>query len=100
MTVVVIGEMRFPPANLAAVKPHFESLVLATRRLDGCIAYEVAEALFEPGLIRFSELWPDRPSLMAHLQAPHIEPWRKEAARFGVSDRRFSAFEAGDRWSV
>lgn len=94
MTVVVIGTLRFPPENLAAIRPHLQRLVDDTRRHDGCLAYDVAEDLFDPGLIRFSELWPDRESLARHLQAPHIAPWRKAAAENGVTGRAFIAYDA------
>src|SRR5690606_14570745 len=56
-----------------------KSLVEVTCRNDGCVAYDVAEDPFDPGLVRFSELWPDHESLCLHLVAPHIEPWRAVA---------------------
>ena len=55
-TVAVFGILRFPAASLVALRPHLQALVEATRSRDGCIAYEVAEDLFEPGLLRFAEL--------------------------------------------
>lgn len=100
MTVVVIGAMRFAPENLDKVRPHLRRLVEATKRLDGCIAYDVAEDLFDPGLIRFSEVWPDGDSLTAHLNAPHIAPWRAIASDLGVHDRHFTAFDASNPYSV
>ena len=94
MTVVVIGTMRFPPQNMDKVKPHLRRLIETTRRLDGCTAYDAAEDVFEPGLIRFSEIWPDSASLAKHLKASHIAPWRAAASEFGVHDRQFTAFDA------
>lgn len=73
-TVAVFGFLRFPPESMDAVRPHLKTFVDATRTQDGCIAYDVAEDLFDPGLIRFSELWPDNAALDAHLVAPHIGP--------------------------
>jgi quinol monooxygenase YgiN len=100
MTVVVLGTLRFPPVNMAKVKPHLRALVEATRALDGCSAYDVAEDLFDPGLIRFSETWPDRATLARHLTAPHIGPWRTACVELGLTRRAFTAFQAGDSWSV
>jgi quinol monooxygenase YgiN len=65
----------------------------ATYKNDGCIAYDVAEDRFDPGLIRFSELWPDHESLRKHLAAPHIEPWRIAAQTCGLLERRFTAYD-------
>jgi quinol monooxygenase YgiN len=95
LPVVVIGQMRFPPASLPAVRPHLQALVHATRQHDGCIAYDAAEDLFDPGLIRFSEIWPDRAALEAHLKAPHIAPWRAAAGQHGVTGRAFMSWDVG-----
>lgn len=94
MTVVVIGSMRFPPENMRQVQPHLARLVSDTREHDRCIEYSAAEDLNDPGLVRFSEIWPDDEALMAHLKAPHIAPWRTVAGSLGVYDRRFTAFDA------
>lgn len=92
-TVAVFGILRFPPERMSEVRPHLKQLVDNTYRTDGCIAYDVAEDLFDPGLIRFSELWPDHESLARHLQAPHIEPWRAAARSCGLLERKFTAYD-------
>ena len=91
--VAVFGHLRFPPEAMKAVMPHLIQFVEATRRLDGCIAYDVAEDLTDPGLIRFSELWPDHASLDAHLVASHILPWREAAQAHGLQERVFTAYD-------
>lgn len=96
--IAVFGILRFPPEKVAQVLPHLKVLVETTRERDGCIAYDVAEDPFDPGVIRFSELWPDQPSLDRHLQAPHIEPWRATARACGLLERSFTAYAiAGSR---
>lgn len=92
-TVAVFGILRFPPERLSEVMPHLRILIETTYQNDGCIAYDAAEDPFDPGLIRFSELWPDHESLARHLQAPHLEPWRQAARNCGLLDRRFSAYD-------
>lgn len=91
--VAVLGMLRFPPYRIAEVLPHLKTLVETTYKNDGCIAYDVAEDPFDPGLIRFSELWPDQMSLDNHLIAPHIEPWRVAAQQCGLITREFTAYE-------
>lgn len=98
--VAVFGTLRFPPGNMAEVRPHLKALVDATCRHDGCIAYDVAEDVFDAGLIRFSELWPSAESLERHLQAPHIEPWREAAKRYGLLERKFMAYGLAESWPV
>lgn len=94
MTIVVLGTLRFPPDRIASVLPHLHALVTATRQHDGCLAYDVAEDPFDPGLIRFSEIWPDMALLEAHLKAAHIAPWRAAARSHGLISREFTAYEA------
>ncbi|WGM38448.1 putative quinol monooxygenase [Caulobacter sp. NIBR1757] len=96
MAVVVIGSMRFPAGVMGDVRPHLARLVSETRKHDGCVEYNAAEDVNDPGLVRFSEIWPSDDLLTAHLQAPHIAPWRAVAADFGVSERTFTAFNATD----
>jgi len=92
-TVAVFGILRFPPDRMSQIRPHLKALVETTYRTDGCIAYDVAEDPFDPGLVRFSELWPDRASLDRHLQAAHIEPWRAAARSCGLLERSFTAYD-------
>lgn len=91
--VAVLGILRFPPDRMNEVRPHLKDLVDATYANDGCMAYDVGEDPFDPGLIRFSELWPSHEALAAHLKAPHIEPWRAVARRCGLMERKFVAYE-------
>lgn len=91
--VAVFGILRFPPDHIEQVLPHLHVLVRSTYENDGCIAYDVAEDPFDKGLIRFSELWPSRESLENHLKAPHIEPWRQQAKKYGLSERVFNSFD-------
>ena len=97
-TVAVLGILRFPPDRVQEVLPHLAVLVDATCKNDGCIAYDVAQDPFDPGLFRFSELWPSHEALAKHLQAPHIEPWRLVARSCGLLERKFIAYDiAGSR---
>ena len=91
--VAVFGFLRFPTDSMEAVKPHLQKFVETTRENDGCIAYDVAEDLFDPGLIRFSELWPNHELLDAHLKAPHIAPRREAAKQHGLLERVFTAYD-------
>ncbi len=90
--VAVFGTLRFPPDQIEKVLPHLKVLVDKTYQNDGCISYDVAEDPFDPGVIRFSELWPNRESLEKHLVAPHIEPWRKIAKEYGLNERVFKSY--------
>jgi quinol monooxygenase YgiN len=92
--ILVLGTLRFPPQNMTQIRPHLRTLVDETNRIDGPIAYDVGEDPFDPGLIRFSEVWTDTGILDRHLQAPHIAPWRAICAQFGASGRSFTLYQA------
>jgi len=96
-TIAVLGIVRFAPEKVADILPHLKTLIDATRRLDGCITYDVAEDPWDRGLFRYTELWPDQASLTRHLQAPHIAPWRAAAGKY-VLERKFTVYDtSGER---
>jgi len=91
--VAVFGTLRFPPENIESVLPHLKIFVEKTQMLDDCELYEVALDPFNAGLIRFSELWPNRERLDKHLVAPHIAPWREAAKQYGLMERTFYSYD-------
>ena len=93
MPVAVIGQFRMPPENMAAARPLMAKVMLATRAEDGCIEYNYAEDVLDPGLIRVFEAWRDQAALDAHFKTPHMATWRSHWPAFGVSDRRLFAYE-------
>ena len=90
------GNRALPGRSRQALLPDLKALVDATRQGDGCIAYDVGEDPFEPGLFRFSELWPDQATLSAHLTAPHIAPWREACRKHGMIERRLQVFDVSN----
>jgi quinol monooxygenase YgiN len=98
--IVIIGALRFPPENIARVRPHLQTFVGETRAKDGCFSFDVAEDLFDPGLIRFSETWPDKATLDRHMQTPHIALWRAAVGELGLKARDFTVYDAGDSWKL
>ncbi len=92
-TLAVMGTVRFPPERMPEVRSHLKTLVEATRQNDGCITYDVAEDLFDPGLIRFSELWPDQETFARHMTAPHVAPWRAASTACGLLDKKYYLFD-------
>ena len=94
--IVVVGQFRFPPEQMAAALPAMRKVMEATRAEDGCIEYNYSEDVLDPGLIRVSEVWASRAQLDAHMQAPHMAVWQQERTALGLSGRAISVFEAGE----
>jgi quinol monooxygenase YgiN len=94
MRVVVIGQFRFPPDRMGEALPAMRKVMEATRAEDGCIEYNYAEDVLDPGLIRVSEVWESRAQLAAHMQTAHMAVWAEERAGLGLSGRAITVFEA------
>jgi quinol monooxygenase YgiN len=94
--IVVAGTFHVPPENLAALKPHAETVVAASRTEAGCIVYSFADDLVEPGLIRVFEIWASREQLDAHLTQPHMKPWRAALVGLGGSGRDLRVYNSDD----
>lgn len=94
--IVVVGQFRMPAEQMAAARPLMEKVMLATRAEDGCVEYNYAEDVLDPGLIRVSEVWHSREQLTAHLQTEHMKTWGKERIALGLSGRAIKVFNADD----
>ena len=94
--IVVVGQFRLPASRMDEARPAMAKVMLATRAEAGCVQYNYAEDVLDPGLIRVSELWQSRAQLAAHMQTPHMAQWVQERAGLGLTERSISVFEADD----
>lgn len=94
MPIAIVGQFRIPAENLAAARPVMVAVMQASRAEDGCIEYNYAEDLAEPGLIRVSEVWESREHLAAHFKSAHMQRWIEERAGLGLSGRQVTGFAA------
>ena len=93
--IVLVGQFHMPVEHMAAARPLMEKFMLATRAEDGCVEFNYAEDVLEPGLIRVSEVWHSRAQLDAHVKTAHMAVWNEERAALGLSGRAITVFEAG-----
>ena len=94
--IVVVGQFRLPAERMEEARPVMAKVMLATRAEAGCVQYNYAEDLLDPGLIRVSELWHSRAQLTAHMATPHMALWVQERAGLGLTERNITVFEADD----
>jgi quinol monooxygenase YgiN len=90
--IAVIGQFRMPPENMEQARPLMRVVMEATRAEDGCIEYNYAEDVLDPGLIRVSEVWDSRDQLTAHLGTPHMRLWGEERVALGLSGRAITVY--------
>jgi quinol monooxygenase YgiN len=98
--LLIIGTIRLPAEKLDLARPVMAEMLRASRAEDGCLGYNYAEDVIDPGLIHVSELWRDRAALDRHFASDHIARWRAEWSRLGIGDRDLRAFEVGEARSV
>lgn len=96
MAIVVIGQFRLPPERMAEARPIMHKVMEATRAEAGCIEYNYAEDILDPGLIRVSELWKSRAHLEAHFRTPHMATWVEERTALGLTGRAITMFSADE----
>ena len=94
--IVVVGQFRLPAARMNEAHPVMAAVMTATRAEAGCVQYNYAEDVLDPGLIRVSELWQSRAQLAAHMQTQHMALWVQERAALGLTERSITVFEADD----
>ena len=94
--IVVVGQFRLPPERMAEARPAMARVMLATRAEAGCVQYNYAEDLLDPGLIRVSEVWDSREQLTAHLKTAHMAQWVEERTGLGLSERAITVYHADD----
>ena len=94
MPIAIVGQFRIPPENLAAARPLMIAVMEASRAEAGCIEYNYAEDLLEPGLIRVSEVWESHEHLAAHFKSAHMQRWIEQRAGLGLSGRQVTGFTA------
>ena len=73
-----------------------QRMVSASRAEPGCLEYSYAQDVFDPGLIRITEVWSDRAALDAHFASLHIATWRASWRSLGIGERNLVLYEAGE----
>jgi len=92
--LLIVGTVRVPAENLAAARPTMRRMVEASRAEPGCMLYTYAEDMFDPGLIRVTEMWADQTALDRHFSAAHLAEWRAAWPALGIGDRDLILYDA------
>jgi quinol monooxygenase YgiN len=69
--VRVVAAARLRPDIRAGFMGTAAAFVAATRREEGCIAYDMLTSVTHPCALATVERWANRGAAMAHLDAPH-----------------------------
>lgn len=91
--ITVIGKIRLPAEQMDEAREALIKVVAATRSEEGCIEYNFAEDVTDPGLIRISEVWDSKDRLEPHFKTAHMAEFMGKAAAFSISDREVTMYE-------
>jgi quinol monooxygenase YgiN len=94
--ILVLGTIRIPAGSLDIVRPAMATMIDASRREDGCLAYTYSLDVLDNGLVHVVEKWRDRAALDAHFTTAHLGEWRQGFARLGITDRNLRLFEIAE----
>lgn len=91
--LLIVGTIRLPAENTDEALPVMQCMIEASRAEDGCIEYFYSQDVLDPMIFHVKELWRDRDSLDKHFKSNHIEKWRSEWPRLGITDRNLVLYE-------
>ena len=91
--ILVLGTIRIPTGSLDIVRPAMATMIDASRREDGCLAYTYSLDVLDNGLIHVVEKWRDRAALNAHFTTAYLMEWRQRFGQLGITDRNLRLFE-------
>ena len=78
--LIVEGWIRMEPADIDRLTPAAGTMIAATLKEEGCLAYAFARDLVDSGLLRLVERWRDEEALAAHFQTPHMAAFNQAIA--------------------
>ncbi len=70
--IKVVAKNRINADKLEIVLSLYEELVNATRKEEGCIAYELFQDVEDSSVLTMIEEWEDRASLDQHMKTEHF----------------------------
>lgn len=91
--ITVIGKIRLPADQIATARDALVKAVTATRAEEGCIEYNFAEDITEPGVLRISEVWDSKDRLAPHFKSAHMVAFMTVVATLDVTDRQVTMYE-------
>ena len=94
--LLIVGTIRLPPGKLPDARLPMRRMVENSRAEDGCEEYSYAEDLFDPGLIRVTEVWRDQEALDRHFASAHIAVWRATWPGLGIGDRNLRLYKVDE----
>lgn len=83
--IYLVATLTTKPGAAEALRQAAKACIEATRKEEGCVAYDLFQSLNEPDQLVFVEKWETREALTAHSKQPHLVAWREASAPHVIS---------------
>lgn len=94
--LIVIAEAEVPEASRTAMIEAGRRMVTASRQEEGCLGYDYAWDILEPGMMRVREIWKDEDALRLHFRTPHMAAFLAALEADRSVRTRIVVYEAGN----
>ena len=73
MAIAVVVEERIKEGQLGAFVDYMSEMIALTKQEDGCIAYDLYEAVDGSGSVVMLEIWESKEALDKHMASEHFK---------------------------
>lgn len=91
--LVIAGHIRMDPARISEARAAAVVMMEATRKEEGCHAYDFSADLEEDGVFHVFEHWESQQALDAHFASPHMAEFQKTLPGFGIQEMSLQRYD-------
>lgn len=96
----VVAEAQVLPRNRVRFMEAGSAMVTASRAEAGCLGYDYAWDILDPGRLRVLERWRDAEALRFHFRTPHMAAFLAALREMGNPAPQISVFEASNEHAI
>jgi quinol monooxygenase YgiN len=92
-SLIVVAQMKAKPGKEAEVRKELLSLLEPSRKDEGCLSYNLHQAVENPALFLFYENWASKAHLERHLQQPALQGALGRVAKMSAEPAQITLWE-------
>lgn len=75
--LIIAGTFELDPGQRSDFMDQAKSMILATRKEEGCSTYSFTEDPYDAGIVRVFEVWESQDNLKDHIASEHSQFWNQ-----------------------
>jgi quinol monooxygenase YgiN len=95
--IVISGSIPVDVSKRDEIVAACNEMRTATMQEDGCVLYDFAFAIHDPGVVIIVEEWRDQACLDAHFVSPHMGEFGKKLGTLTTGRGDFSRYEVSEK---